>query len=206
MKKIVFRIIRLCSRLYTWNVFHNLQYKFYSLRTVWVVAKMAEAGSCCLFRKIGMLCSPECMSIGSKVVFGDYIWLTAWRNKGTIPCLKIGNNCDFGAFNHISCANKIIIGDNCLTGKWVTIIDNSHGDTDYDTLLIPPARRQITTKGPVIIGENVWLGDKVTVLPGITIGDGAVVAANTVVTKDVPPYSVVGGNPAKVLKERNINN
>lgn len=80
------------------------------------------------------------------------------------------------------------------------ITDNSHGETDYDSLKMPPIKRPITSKGPVIIGNNVWIGDKATILPGVTIGDGSVIAANAVVTKDVPPYSVVGGNPAIVLK------
>ena len=61
--------------------------------------------------------------------------------------------------------------------------------------------RFVTSKGPVIIGNNVWIGDKATVLPNVTIGDGAVIAANAVVTKDVPPYSIVAGNPAKVIKQ-----
>lgn len=80
------------------------------------------------------------------------------------------------------------------------ITDNSHGETDYDSLKMLPIKRPITSKGPVIIGNNVWIGDKATILPGVTIGDGSVIAANAVVTKDVPPYSVVGGNPAIVLK------
>ena len=60
------------------------------------------------------------------------------------------------------------------------------------------------SKGPVIIEENVWIGDKVTILPGVTVGQGAVIAANSVVSKDVPAFSVVGGIPAKVIK--NISN
>lgn len=123
-----------------------------------------------------------------------------WGGKSERPYLEIGDNCSFGAYNHITCANKMVIGEHCLTGKWVTITDNSHGETDYDSLLLPPAEREITTKGPVIIGTNVWIGDKATILPGVTIGDGAVIAASAVVTKDVPAYSVVGGNPARVLK------
>ena len=91
-----------------------------------------------------------------------------------------------------------------LTGKWVTITDNSHGETDKDTLGMRPQKRTITSKGPVVIGNNVWIGDKATILPGVTIGDGAVIAANAVVTKDVPPYSVVGGNPAKVIKRNDL--
>ena len=58
----------------------------------------------------------------------------------------------------------------------------------------------LSQKGPVVIGNNVWLADKVSVMPGVTIGDGAIVAANAVVTKDVPPYALVAGIPAKVIK------
>ena len=86
-----------------------------------------------------------------------------------------------------------------LTGKWVTITDNSHGETDKDTLGMRPQKRPVTSKGPVIIGNNVWIGDKATILPGVTIGDGAVIAANAVVTKDVLAYVVVGVNPSNVI-------
>ena len=65
--------------------------------------------------------------------------------------------------------------------------------------------RPTTSKGRVVIGNNVWIGDKATILPGVTIGDGAIIAANAVVTKDVPQYSVVGGNPAKVIKINNYD-
>ena len=92
-----------------------------------------------------------------------------------------------------------MIGDNFLSGKWVTIVDNGHGETNQE-LLESPSQRKLFSKGPVIIGKNVWLGDKVTVLPGVTIGDGVVVGANSVVTKDIPAYSVACGNPAKVIK------
>ena len=57
----------------------------------------------------------------------------------------------------------------------------------------------------MVIGNDVWIGDKATILPGVTIGDGAVVAANAVVTKDVPPYSIVGGNPARVIKSNQMS-
>lgn len=67
--------------------------------------------------------------------------------------------------------------------------------------LPPPISRKLHSKGPIAIGDNVWIGDKATILSGVTIGDGAVVAANAVVTRDVPAYSVVAGNPARVVKQ-----
>ena len=150
--------------------------------------------------------------IGDGTAFGDGGYLTAWDKfvciidgkeveKELTPCIVIGKNCHFGAHNHITCTNSVIIGDNVLTGKWITITDNSHGRTDNETLHIEPIKRPLHSKGPVKIGNNVWIGDKATILPGVTIGDGAVIAANAVVTKDVPCYCVVGGNPARILNK-----
>lgn len=152
----------------------------------------------------------DCITIGEGTHIGEHCILTAWKTTcagGDFhPEIVIGKDCCFGEYNHITSTNKIIIGDNLLTGRWVTITDNSHGETDYDTLQQPPLMRLVTSKGPVIIGKDVWIGDKATILPNVTIGDGAVIAANSVVTKDVPAYSVVAGNPAKVKKENNIRN
>lgn len=163
------------------------------------------------FGIIGQIKCPEYISIGDNSAFGDWVYLTAWDSFHCIedgnetiqklqPDMRIGEECHFGAFNHITCTNKIIIGNRILTGKWVTITDNSHGTTDLDSLHIDPIKRPIYSKGPVIIGDNVWIGDKATILPGVTIGDGAVIAANAIVTKDVPAYCVAAGNPARIIK------
>jgi acetyltransferase-like isoleucine patch superfamily enzyme len=64
-----------------------------------------------------------------------------------------------------------------------------------------PFRRPLVSKGPVLIGDCVWIGDKATILPGVTIGKGSVIGANAVVTKDVPDYCMAAGNPAVVLKK-----
>lgn len=205
MKQLFYRFIRCISRYCRWNLWTTIWQKCQVIRSEWIAAKMAECGQGVFFVKIGMINGPEFIHIGEYTNFSKDIWLTAWctQNGPNKPFLKIGSHCAFGAFNHITCANKVIIGDYCLTGKWVTITDNSHGETDYDSLCMPPSKRPITSKGPVIIGNNVWIGDKATILPGVTIGDGSVIAANAVVTKDVPPYSVVGGNSARILRENN---
>lgn len=169
-----------------------------------------KCGEHVYFGMIGQLHCPQHISIGENTAFGDWLYLTAWdhfscivdgveQQQTLVPELSIEANCNFGAFNHITCTNRVTIGDGCLTGKWVTITDNSHGKTDIDSLKVPPIKRPIFSKGPVIIGKNVWIGDKATILPNVTIGDGAVIAANAVVTKDVPPYAVVAGNPARII-------
>ncbi len=111
-------------------------------------------------------------------------------------------------------ADKIIIGDGTIIGMWATM-DGREGITigknvnlssevalwtlqhDYNSPTFA------TSGGPIVIGDRAWISFRATVLPGVTIGEGAVVAANSVVTKDVAPFTVVGGIPAKKIGERN---
>ena len=87
-----------------------------------------------------------------------------------------------------------------LTGRYVYISDNSHGKNIESELNTPPSLRPLYAKGPVVIGNNVWIGESARILSGVTIGDGAIIGANAVVTHDVPSGAVVGGVPAKVIK------
>lgn len=147
----------------------------------------------------------EYIEIGNKTILGRHIQLTAWDSNNGLtlkPEIVIGSNCHIGSYNHITAINSIKIGNGVLTGKFVTITDNSHGNPAIDSNLdISPSKRPVYSKGPVLIGDNVWIGDKATVLPGIKIGDGAIIGANSVVTKDVPDYCVVGGNPAHIIRK-----
>lgn len=145
----------------------------------------------------------EYVSIGSKTAFGKRLCLTAWdscHGGSYTPSVEIGSDCHFGDDVHITSCNGIRIGDNLLTGRNVLITDNSHGEFEKSSLETPPIERPLFSKGKVVIGNNVWLGSNVCVMPGVTIGDGAVVAANSVVTKDVPSMTMVGGVPARIIK------
>lgn len=186
------------KKILYFQIFHDFKT---SLRSFWIQNFFKKCDRTVKFGKIGYIHDLDFISIGKNTIFNDYFYLTAWKQKDNSPLLDIGECCCFGAFNHITCYNTIKIGNNCLTGKWVTISDNNHGDTNYNTLVLPPQKRQIVTKGPVIIGNNVWIGDKVSILSGVTIGDGAIIASNAVVTQDIPPYSVAGGVPAKIIKQ-----
>lgn len=170
------------------------------IRSIGLRFLFKHCGKEALFGKIGWLKGVDVITIGEKTSFGDYFYLTAWKEyngQKFSPEITIGKGCSFGAFSHITCINRITIGDNLLTGKWVTITDNNHGNTTKEDLQIAPLDRPLISKGPIHIGNNVWIGDKVSILGGITIGDGSVIAANSVVTHDIPAYSVVGGIPAK---------
>lgn len=93
----------------------------------------------------------------------------------------------------IAATGLVSIGADCLIGTHVSIIDNGfHGLVN---------RHEVPAPQPVIIGENVWIGNRAIILPGVTIGEGAVVGAGSVVTRDVPARTVVAGNPARVIRE-----
>jgi len=148
--------------------------------------------------------NPKYISIGDNSSITNRVVLSCFeslKSIGHLPEIIIGNNFYLGENSHITCANKIVIGNGVAIGKSVLISDNAHGDIDLNTLNIAPLKREVTSKGPVIIEDNVWIGDKASILPNVHIGKGAIIAANAVVTKNVPAYAVVGGNPAKILKQ-----
>lgn len=122
------------------------------------------------------------------------------NNKSYYPSLTIGKNVGINFDCHIGCINRIEIGDNVLLASKVFITDHSHGDSTPEFKDTAPSMRHLISKGPVIIKDNVWIGEGVAIMPNVTIGENCIIGANSVVTKDVPPNSVVGGVPAKILK------
>lgn len=146
------------------------------------------------------LLSPQYISIGDNTSIMRYCILETCPDANLQPELTIGNNVSIGEYTHITCANRIEIGDGLLTGRFVLITDNGHGKSSTTETSIPPLLRPVYSNGTVIIGKNVWIGDKATILPGVTIGDGAIIAANAVVTKDIPAYTIAAGCPAKIVK------
>lgn len=145
---------------------------------------------------------PEYISIGDNFSAGRNLLLQAWDNyEGEVftPDLQIGNQVVLTDYIQISCCKKVKIGDNCLVGGNVYISDNTHGTSS--SLDLPPLLRPLYSKGPVIIGENVWIGRNVTILSGVTIGQNSIIGANSVVNSDVPANCIVAGVPAKIIKK-----
>ena len=179
-------------------------YPWYLLKRAYVTARMRNQFK--LFGKGSLLApgvklhSPQNISVGKNTSIMSQCIIETYTVDGHKPQLEIGNNVSLGEYSHITCANNITIGNGVLTGRFVLITDNSHGNNSNETANIAPLAREIHSNGPVCIGENVWIGDKVTILPNVTIGKGCIIAANAVVTKDIPEYSVAAGIPAKVIK------
>lgn len=145
----------------------------------------------------------ENVSIGYNLHAGERLKLRTfnnWKGNRMNPKIIIGNNVNIESDCHISAIQEVIIEDNVLIASFVFISDHSHGRLAPEEMDIPPIDRPLFSKGPIKICKNVWLGEKVIVLPGVTIGEGSIVGAGAVVTKDIPPFSVAVGNPARIIK------
>ena len=171
------------------------------IRTGYIAHGMLYVGRCTVFAPRVRIDGRENISIGDFTTIGTSTILSTWYGVPGVerPRLEIGSYVSIPENCHITAARHIRIGNHVLIGKQVTITDNAHGLTTPEQLMQPPARRALQSKGPVVIGDNVWIGDKATILPGVTIGEGSIIGANSVVTHDVPPQSIVVGNPAHKL-------
>lgn len=120
-------------------------------------------------------------------------------NQSRNTKLLIGENTYIGELNNIRATlGDIIIGSNCLISQHISIFSSDHSINKGELIKNQPW----LTKGDVVIEDDVWIGASVQILSGVRIGKGAVIAAGSLVNKDVAPYTVVGGVPAKLLKER----
>ena len=139
---------------------------------------------------------PRCLTMG-EIIIGDRVTI----HSTTVRCelvafqnarLEIGPRTFINYGCSISACKLVRIGADCSLGPYTNILDN-----DFHSI---EDRRRIPESQPVLIGDNVWIGARVIILPGITIGNDAVVGAGAVVTRDVPPRTIVAGNPARVLR------
>ena len=134
----------------------------------------------------------SCKEVGIKVLPQGEV--TGFHKNVTIK-----DNCSFNGMKILGTA-EIVFGNYLHSGQNITIITDNH---NYDSDISIPYDK-IRIRKPVIIKDFVWLGHGVIIMGGITIGEGVIVAAGSVVTKSIPDYAIVGGNPAKIIKYRDI--
>jgi len=127
--------------------------------------------------------------------------VTRHRKIPYTPEIIIGQQVAVGSHCHITAMNSITIEDDVLIGSHVLITDHQHEKASLDEIGVLLGARTLYSKGPVIIKQQVWIGDNVCVMLGVTIGENSVVGSNSVVTKDLPPNSICAGVSAKFLKQ-----
>jgi lipopolysaccharide O-acetyltransferase len=156
---------------------------------------------------------PGCRVIGGRhISFGNGVfaernlWLeavTSYRSQPFDPQVSIGDYVCFSDGVHISAISNITIGRHCLFGSRIYVSDHNHGiyrGEQQSSPDQPPAHRLLGGGGPVVIGENVWIGDNTVIIGPATIGRGAIVGANSVVRGVVPSNTMVAGAPARPIK------
>lgn len=147
------------------------------------------------------------ISLGNKFTSGVGLRLDAFPINGKI-CLEIGNNVQVNDYVHIGAIDSVKIGNNVLIASKVFISDHNHGfygtNGLHDSPLTIPKDRELSYSS-VTIEDNVWLGEFVAVLPGVTIGKGSIIGTMSVVTKSIPPNSIAIGSPARVIKTFNFD-
>lgn len=138
--------------------------------------------------------NPAGISLGRRSMMARGGWLYC---HDQVARIVIGEGCELGMNNHIAAVGELHIGNHVLTASNVYIGDNVHG---YEDVGVPVMHQRVRLKGPVSIGDGSWLGENVCVI-GARIGRNCVVGANSVVTCDIPDYSVAVGAPARVIKQ-----
>ena len=192
--KRVIRTIRfiISRRLYTWR-YWVCAFRFIRLKIMKPHIKTEG------FVFLGPKVELYARKVYGRLTIGRWVFI----GKGNaIRChegnLRIGDKVVFGAKNTINCYMDIEIGNDCIFADWIYVVDFDHR---YEDMTIP-IKNQGIVKSPVKIEENIWIGEKSTILRGVTVGSGSVVASHALVNRDVPRNSIVGGVPAKVLKRR----
>lgn len=137
------------------------------------------------------------VSIGA---FSRIILSTSMNNIG--EQIKIGNNVGIGEFAYLGGAGGLEIGDDCIAGQYLSCHPENHNYENPDVFI----RLQGVSRKGIKIGKNCWIGSKVTILDGVKIGEGSILAAGSVITKSFPANSIIAGVPAKLIKTRNYEN
>ena len=178
------------------------------LRRLIVLGRGARVRSCSKLRTTGGLirieeyCLIECLSregvsVGHNFKLGAHSRIIV---SGSIANLgkgiTIGDNVGIGEFTYIGGAGGVVIGSDCIIGQYLSVHPENHAFSEPDRLI----RDQGVTRQGIEIGPNCWIGAKVTILDGVVIGKGSVIAAGSVVNSSFPDRSVIGGVPARLIK------
>lgn len=169
----------------------------------YLLGKIGKVGEDCRLTAPAKIIGGESIVIGDRFYAGPNCRIEAWHRyheQEFMPEIRIGNDVKINSACHIGAINRIEIGNDVLMGSNVFITDHSHGQVSGQEIDIPPNKRDLFSKGEVVIGDNCWICENAIILPGVHIGRSAIVAAGAIVTKDVPERAVVAGNPAHVVK------
>lgn len=190
----IFKLIRglLCVRKFVYLGKHSC---IKSSNRLKLTSKNIEIGSYCIIDCL----SREGVNLGCNFKIGDFSRIIA---SGTLRDVGVGvflgDNVAIGEYAYIGGAGGVDIGSDCIIGQYFSVHPENHVFTDLNLKI----RNQGVTRKGIAIGDNCWIGAKVTICDGVKIGNGCIIAAGSVVTRSFPDNSVIGGVPARMLKGR----
>ncbi len=155
----------------------------------------------CIEKPILQLDGPSRITLGDHTTVGRFAWLSAYesyRDQRFTPQIDIGSNVYIGNFACITSTHRITIGDGCLISQHVYISDHVHG---FDAASGLPVCQALENKGPIVIGMGCFIGYRASILPGAMLGERCVVGAHAVVNKPFPAYSMIVGQPARIIRQ-----
>lgn len=170
-----------------------------SIRSLVHRSRLKRCGSYLLIGRNVEIKGHRFITIGNNVVLHHGTSLNVHPLEDTCK-LSIGNGVQIGKYNDYGCSNKILIEDKVITAPYVHITDRDHA---YHDIMTPIMDQNPLSKGPVIIKRGCWIGYGVQIMSNVTIGEHSVIAAGSIVTKNIPPFSIAAGNPAKIIKKYN---
>jgi acetyltransferase-like isoleucine patch superfamily enzyme len=202
-KKIIILICKFISYLCPPSFVKKISFRFNQLYTYWLSNEFKTIGEDAYIERPIYVKGGRYISIGKGFTSLARLRIECWDSYGDdkfTPSLNIGNNVIMNYNVHIGCINSIAIGNNVLLGSNILIIDHQHGDINKNDIDIAPFLRPLSTNGPIKIKDNVWIGENVAIMPNVTIEDGCIIGANSVVTKSFPKNSILAGVPAKLIR------
>lgn len=191
------------------------------LRSIWYRFRIQNQGGIFFIGSNVTIRHPQMLSIGRGVIIEDHVFIDPLSEQGvrlgnnvtiarytTIQCtgviqhlgigITIGNYSSIGAYSFLGAQGGITIGNNVIMGPYVSF----HAENHVYQRIDEPIRVQGVTRRGIIVEDDCWIGARCTILDGVHIGRGCVIAAGSVVTKSIPAYSIAAGVPARVIKSR----
>lgn len=207
MKKLVqtflFKIGYFFFLLISPRILNRLNLRLNQIYSMWKVHEFKRGAINTFIQYPIYLHGGKYISIGENFNCGLRLRLEAYdMHLGHVftPKITIGNNVSINHDCHIGAINEIEIEDGVLIASKVFITDHYHGEITALGIQLAPSERKLFSKGAVKIGKNAWIGEGVVILPNVTIGANSIIGANSVITRNIPENSVVGGNPATIIR------
>lgn len=196
-------LLRLLSYLYSYELNRKIRVALDMIYAAWIRREFKSViGHFRVFSPL-TLYGAKYMCLGENVTLKGPLRLEAfdeYNGQYFLPSIYIGDSAKINSYCHIGCINEVRIGKYTTIAERCYITDHMHGETTLEHLKMHTYSRPLYSKGKVNIGDCVQIGEGCVIMPGVSIGEHSIIGANSVVTKDIPPYCIAAGNPAKVLK------